>query len=454
MRNGHTRSSPGRRSCASRAPATSRTSSSPTASRASSRVSSTVEPSKITRDDNVRAAPPRREWVETTQTGDDHGGHRTRGRLLGLRAGASGLARAFRLPADRRSPQRPGPAPVLAREGLCQVGPHQHGRVTGRLRPQAHGQRAHHVVAPGLAPPGTHGQRADPRPGPGGDARDPARQRAVGARPLPRAATARRRGAALLRGPHRGPDRRDPRCLGRHRQEPHEPGAQLLAPQHEGGHAVTTTDRDDEMELQALLRQRAAGVEVSGDFAPVAVARRRRDQRTRVVVAAAAAAIVAVGVPVLWSTSRGSTPPVPALPTATTSLPSFIGSAPITAPTTPSTTAPTDLPSTAAPTAPSASVATRAAAYALDDTIRFGTTVLRLEMGTVVESLAVLANGGFVLQSHLSTGSSQSEMEILSPAGRTVRTLGASGMYAVSPDGTRVLAKDGTGHTVVVYAPD
>src|SRR6476620_11156089 len=170
--------------------------------------------------------------------------------------------------------------------------------------------------------------------------------------------------------------------------------------------------------------------------------------------AAAAAAVFSVGVPVLWSTSRGSTPPVPALPTATTSLPSPTGSAPTTAPTTPPTTAPAGLPATAAPTAPSASVATRADAYALDDTIRFGTTVLRLEKGTVVESLAVLANGGFVLQSHLSTGSSQSEMEILSPAGRTVRTLGASGMYAVSPDGTRVVAKDGTGHTVVVYAPD
>jgi hypothetical protein len=216
---------------------------------------------------------------------------------------------------------------------------------------------------------------------------------------------------------------------------------------------VTTTDRENEMELQALLRQRAAGVEVSGDFAPVAVARRRRDQRARVLVAAAAVAAVAVGVPVLWSTTRGSTPPVPALPTATASLPSPTGSVPTTAPTT-TATSPTDLPSTTAPTAPPSSLATRADAYALDDTIRFGTTVLHLEKGTVVESLAVLANGGFVLQSHLSTGASQSEMELLSPAGRTVRALGASGMYAVSPDGTRVLAKDGTGNTLVVYAPD
>ena len=208
---------------------------------------------------------------------------------------------------------------------------------------------------------------------------------------------------------------------------------------------MTTTDHENE--LQTLLRQRAAGVEVSGDFGPVAVARRRRDQRTRAALAAAAAvAVVAVAVPVLWSSDRDPSPPVPALPTATTSLPTPSGSV--------RSTSPTDLPPSTAATVPSPSVATRADAYALDDTIRFGDTVVQLEKGTVVESLAVLANRGFVLQSHLSTGSSQSEMEILSPTGRTVRALGASGTYAVSPDGTRVLAKDGTGDTLVVYAPD
>ena len=208
---------------------------------------------------------------------------------------------------------------------------------------------------------------------------------------------------------------------------------------------MTTTDHHNEEELQALLRQRAASVEVSGDFARTAVARRHRTQRTRSLVAVAAVATVALTVPGLWST-RGSAPPVPALPTATASLPSPTASA--------ATSPPTGHPSTAPTTAPSPTVATRADAYAVDDTIRFGDTVLHLEKGTVVESLAVLANGGFVLQSHLSTGSSQSEMEILSPAGRTVRSLGASGAYAVSPDGTRVLAKDGTGSTLVVYAPD
>ncbi|HET7801640.1 MAG TPA: hypothetical protein VFL38_14545 [Humibacillus xanthopallidus] len=80
--------------------------------------------------------------------------------------------------------------------------------------------------------------------------------------------------------------------------------------------------------------------------------------------------------------------------------------------------------------------------------------MLRLEKGTVVESFAVLANGGFVLQSHLSTGTSVSEIEILSPAGRTVRAAGQSGAYAVSPDGTRVLVKDGSANTVVVDAAD
>jgi hypothetical protein len=197
---------------------------------------------------------------------------------------------------------------------------------------------------------------------------------------------------------------------------------------------VTTPDQENE--LHALLRRRAESVEVPGDFAPVAMARRRRDQRNRAVVgAAAAAAVIAVTMPAVWSANRGTPPPVAAVTTSTTSIPS------------PSSSVTTRAPSTTP-------VATRADAYALDDTIRFGDTVLRLEKGTVVESLAVLAGGGFVIQSHLSTGSSQSEMEILSPTGRTVRALGPSGMYVVSPDGSRVLAKSGASNTAVVYAAD
>ncbi len=205
----------------------------------------------------------------------------------------------------------------------------------------------------------------------------------------------------------------------------------------------------DERELRAALRRQADTVSVPGDFAPAAVMRRRNDQRTKAVLAAVAAVTVIL-VPTLWSANRGAQPPVPAVTTATTSIPSPSSSVPTTPPTTPAGTE--SPPATTAP--PAGAVATRGAAYALDDTIRFADTVLGLEKGTVVESFAVLANGGFVLQSHLSTGSSNSEIEILSPAGRTVRAVGPSGTFAVSPDGTRVLVKSGSANTVVVYAPD
>jgi hypothetical protein len=218
---------------------------------------------------------------------------------------------------------------------------------------------------------------------------------------------------------------------------------------------VTTPDHENE--FRALLRQHAGAVEVSGDFAPGAIARRRRDQRNRAVLAAAAAVVViAVAVPTAWSAGR-RTGPVPALTTSTAPVPSPSSSVPTEgAPST--TTAPAPSATTAPPTggtttAPQTvwATATRDTAYALDDTIRVGDTVFQLEKGTVVESLAVLSNGGFVLQSHLSSGSSQSEMEILSPTGRTVRSIGASGAYAVSPDGSRVLAKGGSEDTAVVY---
>ncbi|GAA5025591.1 hypothetical protein GCM10023258_18620 [Terrabacter aeriphilus] len=194
-----------------------------------------------------------------------------------------------------------------------------------------------------------------------------------------------------------------------------------------------TTPDHEEHELQSLLRAHADRVDVPGDFAPGAIARRRRDRRTRATLGAvAAAAVIAVAVPTVWSADRGTPPPVPAVSASSTAvLPSPTGD-----PTTPQTERAT---------------ATRDTAYALDDTIRYGDQVIQLEKGTVVESFAVLAGGGFVLQSHRSTGASQSEMEILSPTGRTVAALGTSGMYAVSGDGLRVVAKSGTSDTVVVH---
>jgi hypothetical protein len=207
----------------------------------------------------------------------------------------------------------------------------------------------------------------------------------------------------------------------------------------------------DERELRATLLRQADTVDVPGDFAPAALARRRRDQRAKAAFGAvAAAAVVAIAVPTLWSAQGPGPSPAPALPTSTTAIPSPSSSVPTSEPTTPAGAE--RPPATTAP--PAGAVATRGTAYALDDTIRFADTVVRLEKGTVVESFAVLANGGFVLQSHLSTGSSNSEMEILSPAGRTVRAMGQSGTFVVSPDGTRVLGKSGSANTVVFYAAD
>ncbi|MBC9823963.1 hypothetical protein [Terrabacter sp. MAHUQ-38] len=218
---------------------------------------------------------------------------------------------------------------------------------------------------------------------------------------------------------------------------------------------MTTSDQQ-EHELQNLLRQQADRVDVPGDFAPVAIAARRRSRRNRAVLGSAAAvAVIAVGVPAVWS-SRSGPSPVPALTTSTTSVLSPSSSVPTTPATTPPTTpAGTDSPDPSATNPPpTGAVATRENTYALDDTIRVADTALQLEKGTVVENLTVLANGGFVLQSHMSTGPSNSEMELLSPAGRRVTNLGLSGTYAVSPDGTRVLAKSGAADTLVVYAPD
>ncbi len=169
-------------------------------------------------------------------------------------------------------------------------------------------------------------------------------------------------------------------------------------------------------------------------------------------MAAAAAAVVAVGVPVLWSTSRGSTAARPRHPHGDDlpPLPHRLRADHCARPLRP------DRPPLdgCTPTAPSSSVGHPADGYALDDTIRFGTTVLHLEKGTVVENLAVLANGGFVLQSHLSTVFlAERDGDPLprwshGPRPRCV------GHYAVSPRRHAVLAKDGTGNTLVVYAPD
>lgn len=203
----------------------------------------------------------------------------------------------------------------------------------------------------------------------------------------------------------------------------------------------------NETELRAGLRHEAQRVDTIGDFASAAMALEHRRGRRRGVAIAATAfvAAAAVAVPMGLSHGRGRAPapPVP----GSTSQREPTGSA------------------TGSPTGdgsqhpqPSATSTSPAAAgpgvFALDDTIRVGDEVIHLERGTQVENLAVLSNGGFVLQSHLVVDGSSSEMELLSPAGRVVKRLGVSGSFAVSPDGTRVIAQDGRTMRLTVLAPD
>ncbi len=178
----------------------------------------------------------------------------------------------------------------------------------------------------------------------------------------------------------------------------------------------------NETDLRARLHDEAERVDAVGDFASAAIAleRRRGHRRAAAIVATAFVAVAAVAVPLGVAHQRGSAPP-----------PSVPASSPNPSPT-----------------------ATRPLVYALDDTIRVGDKVIRLPKWTGVENLAVLSNGGFLLQSHLTVGASTSEMTLLSPGGKVVRQLGSSGFYAVSPDGTRVVAQDGQTMKVVVVSPD
>lgn len=207
-----------------------------------------------------------------------------------------------------------------------------------------------------------------------------------------------------------------------------------------------------EMDLRATLRDEAERIDTPGNFAAAAMAIEHRARRRRVTAGALGGVLaLAVAAPLVYSSmTPESTQPVPATsttaPEATTPAPTPSDSTATTMP------SPTASPTGSATSAPAA--ATPATAYALDDTIRVGDRVIGLAKGTVVENLAVLANGGFVLQSHMATGSSNSEIELLSPEGRVIKALGMSGFYVVSRDGTRILVKSGTSTAVVVLAPD
>jgi hypothetical protein len=182
-----------------------------------------------------------------------------------------------------------------------------------------------------------------------------------------------------------------------------------------------------EHDLQLLLRRHADAVDVPGDFAPGAIARRRRERRNRVVLATAAA-IVAVGVlaPLLWSRFATGPAPLPATSTSTgtSGQPSPSGSAttgtapPTSAPATPSAVPTVD--SDAKPVATGtfaigAVSGSPGVAYAIVDLFHDGPATVRLPVSGAIQYLARLA-GGRVLVHAPTTGGAPTTVVGLSAA--------------------------------------
>jgi len=202
-----------------------------------------------------------------------------------------------------------------------------------------------------------------------------------------------------------------------------------------------------ENELRSTLQRDADHIDATGDFAAAAIGIERHRRRRRTAITAAAAALVAAVVPFLvWSPggptgslAPATNPTASASPTATPT-PSATGS---TTPSTPSATATTATPSPA----------NAENTYALDDTIVVDGRVIKLERGTRIGRFSVLSNGGFVLESQM--GDNPSEIEILSPTGKTVRSVSTrGGSYAMSRDGTVVAAETKFQGPVVVLSAD
>jgi hypothetical protein len=210
----------------------------------------------------------------------------------------------------------------------------------------------------------------------------------------------------------------------------------------------------NELDLRQTLQEDASRIDATGDFATAAIGLERRRTRRRTTLTAAAAAVVAVVVPVLfWSPSGPTGGLAPATnPSATiTPTPSATPSA---TPTPSVTTTADPVPTTpAAPTTEVPVTATPQNTYALDDTIIVDGRVIRLERGTVVGRFSVLSNGGFVLESQL--GENPTEIEILSPAGTTIKAVsGEGGSYVTSPDGSIVVSETKFEGPVVVLSVD
>lgn len=203
----------------------------------------------------------------------------------------------------------------------------------------------------------------------------------------------------------------------------------------------------NELDLRRTLQEDASRIDAPGDFAAAAIGLDRRRTRRRTTLTAAAAAIAAAVVPILFWSPSG---PTGGLAPATNPSASVSATPSATAPVTPAPTATTP----AQPTTDAPATATPENIYALDDTLVVAGRTLPLEKGTAVETLSVLSNGGFLLQSHMTTGASQSEIEILDSGGNTVTALGSSGMYAVSADGSRVLVRNGEDDRMRVFDPN
>jgi hypothetical protein len=204
---------------------------------------------------------------------------------------------------------------------------------------------------------------------------------------------------------------------------------------------MTTTD-EREHDMQELLHRRADLVDVPGDFAPSAIARRRRDQRNRAVLGAVAAvAAVAVVVPAVWSRQGPGPSPAPATTTPTsvsstsTSVPTQSATPPVTGsatqPPTTATSPPANQPPASIPThdsdaapATSRQLAFGAqdgspeAAYAVAGVLYQGGQTLRLPVASGIRYLARLQGGGALV--HAPVDGRPYSTYVVDPTGATL----------------------------------
>jgi hypothetical protein len=222
----------------------------------------------------------------------------------------------------------------------------------------------------------------------------------------------------------------------------------------------------DESELRAVLQRHADAVDVPGDFAPAAVARRRRDQRTRAVMGAvAAAAVVAVAVPALWSSQGAGPSPAPALTTSTSlGSPTPTGSPSATTPAPTGTTepgTPTAAPSPSVTDGPAPTVDSDArpasttelafgpltgspdVAYVVGGVLHDNGRTLKLPVSTAIRSVAHLTDGRFLV--HAPADGRTTSTWVIGPNGEVVKRLTDVQDVLASADGSRWVTVDSKG---------